>query len=356
MTCVSRAGESIGTGGVRFVHGGIFATKSQLGATMTSLRSWFVSGPCSLPLSPFVLRPLASVNFGFQAGSGDISQSLQPIIYDEAAKVDVSQTYENGPLVDVGGSYMLFGKWGVGVSYNHTSGDGNATIAAQIPDPKGFDNPRAVSLSASGLKHSEDAVHVDVLYRFAATPKIDVTVGGGPTFFAMKQEFVTELAVTETSPPPGPYNPGRHTDDHGREEIAGGFNIGADVTYMLTPSMGVGCCSDSRMRTLAGRANTPTPIGVRAAASRSAAGSAIAFRSLVRGVQGWTRSSTDRGHRGGRPRWPAATRIRALQRRHQRPAPPVTSSGLRPTVDPESAGAHADRSANGAGPPTSTSS
>ena len=77
---------------------------------MTSLRSWFVSGAvlamaaAASPAHAQDSKFTASVNFGFQAGSGDISQSLQPIIYDEAAKVDGAQSYENGPLVDVGGS------------------------------------------------------------------------------------------------------------------------------------------------------------------------------------------------------------------------------------------------------------
>jgi len=238
---------------------------------MTSLRSWFVSGAllamaaAASPAQAQDSKFTASVNFGFQAGSGDISQSLQPIIYDEAAKVDVSQTYENGPLVDLGGSYMLFGKWGVGVAYNHTSGDGNATIAAEIPDPKVFDNPRAVSLSATGLKHNEDAVHVDILYRFAATPKIDVTVGGGPTFFSMKQEFVTEFAVTETSPPPGPYvNPTVIPTITGVKKSPVGFNIGADVTYMLTHSMGVGLLLRfAHANPSLDVPNTPTPIEVK---------------------------------------------------------------------------------------------
>jgi hypothetical protein len=239
---------------------------------MTSLRSCFVLGAvlamaaAASPAQAQDSKFTASVNFGFQAGSGDISQSLQPIIYDEAAKVDVSQSYENGPLVDVGGSYMLFGKWGVGVAYNHTSGDGDATIAAQIPDPKVFDNPRAVSLSASGLKHNEDAVHVDVLYRFAATPKIDVTLSAGPTFFAMKQEFVTEFAVTETSPPPGPYvNPTVTPTITGVKKSPVGFNIGADVTYMLTHSMGVGMLLRfAHANPSLDVPNTPTPIEVRA--------------------------------------------------------------------------------------------
>src|SRR5262249_22758529 len=108
---------------------------------MTSLRSWFVSGAvlvlaaAASPAQAQDKKFTASVNFGFQAGSGDISQKLQPQIYDEPAIIDVAQTYESGPLFDVGGTYMLFGKFGAGVAYNHTSGDGNASISAQIPDP-----------------------------------------------------------------------------------------------------------------------------------------------------------------------------------------------------------------------------
>jgi hypothetical protein len=242
---------------------------------MTSLRSCFVSGAvlamvaAASPAHAQDSKFTASVNFGFQAGSGDISQKLQPLIYDEAANIDVAQTYENGPLIDVGGSYMLFGKWGVGVAYNHTSGDGNATIAAGIPDPKVTSPPaqfRTVALSANGLKHNEDAVHVDLLYRFAATPKIDVTVGGGPTFFAMKQEFVTEFAVTETSPPPGPYvNPTVTPTITGVKKSPVGFNIGADVTYMLTHSMGVGMLLRfAHANPSLDVPNTPTPIEVHA--------------------------------------------------------------------------------------------
>jgi hypothetical protein len=247
---------------------------------MTSLRSWFVSAAVMMMVavaSPVLAQDskfTASVNFGFQSGSGDISQNLQPLIYDETANIDIAQTYENGPLVDVGGSYMLFGKWGVGVSYNHTSGDGNATIAAQIPDPKVFDNPRAVSLAANGLKHNEDAVHVDLLYRFVATPKIDVTLGVGPTFFVMKQEFVTELAVTETSAPPGPYvNPSVAPTVTGVKKSPVGFNIGADATYMLTHTIGVGVLLRyAYANPSLDVPNTPTPVEVRAGGFQIAGG------------------------------------------------------------------------------------
>ena len=213
---------------------------------MTSLRSWFVSGAvlalatAASPAQAQDSKFTASVNFGYQAGSGDISQSLQPIIYDEAAKIDVSQTYENGPLVDVGGTYLFYGKWGASVAYSHTSGDGNASVSAAIPDPFVTDNPRAVSFSANGLKHSENQVHVDVVYRFVATPKIDVTVGVGPTFFSMNQDFVTDVTVTETATVPPFTNPTVTPTISTVKKSPVGFNIGADVTYMVTHNMGVG--------------------------------------------------------------------------------------------------------------------
>jgi hypothetical protein len=249
---------------------------------MTSLRSWFVSvaavaafaSPAGAQTSSqsssqstgmISGKLTAFVNFGFQAGSGDISQNLQPVIYDEAAKIDVAQTYENGPLVDVGGTYLIFGKWGASVAYNHTSGDGNASISGSIPDPFITDNPRAVALTANGLKHNENAVHVDVVYRFAATPKIDVTVGVGPTFFSMDQEFVTDVAVSETAATPPFTNPTVTPTVSKVKKSPVGFNIGADVTYMLTHNMGVGMLLRfAHANPSLDVPNTPTPIDVRA--------------------------------------------------------------------------------------------
>jgi hypothetical protein len=262
---------------------------------MTSLRSWFVSAAVLLVAafaSPAAAQTssqasqsssqstgmisgklTAFFNFGFQAGSGDIAQKLSPIVYDEAANIDVAQTYEAGPLVDVGGEYMLFGKWGVGVAYNHTSGDGNATIAAQIPDPLVTDQPRAVSLSAPGLKHTENAVHVDVLYRFAATPKIDVTVGAGPTFFGMKQEFVTDVTVAETVTSPPFVNPTVTPVVSGVRRSPVGFNLSADTTYLVTPKFGVGLLLRfAHANPSIDVPNTATPVDVRAGGFQVAGG------------------------------------------------------------------------------------
>src|SRR4026207_365622 len=138
---------------------------------MNFLRSWFVSGvvlalgaqaaptfaqtPPIPPPGP-ESRISAWLNFGAQAGSGDLSQHLTPTIYDEPAAVDVAQAYESGPLVDVGGGYFFHGNFGAGLSYSHTSGDGNATIAAQIPNPLFADQFRAGGANATGRTDRED--------------------------------------------------------------------------------------------------------------------------------------------------------------------------------------------------------
>jgi opacity protein-like surface antigen len=207
------------------------------------------------------------VNFGAQLGSGDLTQQFTPIIYDEAATIDIAQTYENGPLFDVGGSYLVYGDFGVGVSYSHTSGDGNATIAAQIPDPLVFDRPRGASAAASGLGHSEDQVHVSLLYRYAAMPKLDVTVGIGPTFFSVKQELVPTVDVTEASPSPV-ITP--HVVK--ASDSAVGVHVSADATYMVTDNIGAGVLLRFARSTAEVSAENSPSVDVKAGGFQIAAG------------------------------------------------------------------------------------
>ena len=208
---------------------------------MTSFRT-VVGGFCVLacllaavPVSAQDGRITASINFGVQGGSDDFTQRLTPTIYDEAASLDIAQTSESGPLFDIGGSFLAFGNIGFGLSYSRTSGDGTAAIAAQIPDPLFFDRLRAASTSADGLDHSEHAVHLQVLYRFAASPKLDVSVGIGPTFFSVNQELVETVEVTETGATPTITPRVVEASDS-----PVGVNFGADITYMVNETFGAG--------------------------------------------------------------------------------------------------------------------
>lgn len=225
---------------------------------MTSFRT-FVGGLCVLaslllatPAAAQESRFTASVNFGAQGGSGDFTQRLTPTIYDEPASISVGQTYESGPLFDIGGNYLVFGNIGVGVSYSHTAGDGNAVLAGEIPDQIVFDRPRSATATAEGLDHKEDAVHLTVTYRFAASPKLDITLGIGPTFFSVKQQLVDTVTVTETAGGPSMTPQVVEASDS-----PVGINVGADVTYMVTKTFGAGVL----LRYAGGSADLSTPSG-----------------------------------------------------------------------------------------------
>jgi len=195
-------------------------------------------------------RVTASINFGAQARSGDFTQRLTPTIYDELALIDISQTFESGPLFDIGGGVTLFGNLGVGLSYSRTAGDGVASVAAQIPNQLFYDQPRGASASADGLDHTENAVHLQVFYRYAASPKIDVTVGIGPTFFSVKQQLIDGIDVTE----PTPTISAKVVE---ASDSPVGVNFSADLTYMVTKSMGAGVL----LRYAAGSGDFATPSG-----------------------------------------------------------------------------------------------
>ncbi len=178
-------------------------------------------------------RVTASINFGAQGSSGDFTQRLTPTIYDETAEIDIAQNYETGALFDIGAGVTVFGNLGVGVAYSRTSGDGVASVAARIPDPLFFDRPRGAAASVDSLDHTESAVHLQVFYRFAASPKLDISVGLGPTFFSVTQELIDNVTVTEPTPTVTPVV-AKLSDS------PVGFNIGADVTYLITKTVGAG--------------------------------------------------------------------------------------------------------------------
>jgi opacity protein-like surface antigen len=195
-------------------------------------------------------RLTAGISFGAQTRSGDFTQRLTPTIYEETATVDIAQNYESGGLFDIGGEALIFGDLGVGIHFTRTAGDGTAAIAARIPDRLFFDRLRAATGVADGLDHTENAVHVQVLYRFAATPKIDVTVGLGPTFFSVKQELINSVDVIEPTPSITP-----QVVEASDSPV--GVNVGADITYMVTERVGAGVL----LRYAAGSADLTTPGG-----------------------------------------------------------------------------------------------
>ena len=175
-----------------------------------------------------------SVNGGAQTGSHTLTSSSSFPLYDETATVDTSQKVKGGGIFDIGGAYRVWGKnLLAGVSFTHTSSKSDVTLNARIPDPIVYDQPRSVSSSQGGAKHSETAVHIDAIWMIPVASKIDVGVFAGPSIIAVKQDLVGTLSVSE----PGPTVSAPLSES---SKTAVGVNLGADVQYMVTKRWGAG--------------------------------------------------------------------------------------------------------------------
>lgn len=179
-------------------------------------------------------KGFANLSGGVQSGSHTVGTNPTFPIYDETAGVATSQKVKGGGLFDVSAGYKVWRNLAVGLGFTSTSSKEGATLTAAIPDPVFFDRPRTVAATVSGLKHSEKAVHIIGTWMIPVTDKIDVGLMLGPTVFTVKQQLPGTLTVAE----PGPTV--TNVAVTSASKTSAGFNLGVDVTYMVTKRYGGG--------------------------------------------------------------------------------------------------------------------
>ena len=184
-------------------------------------------------------RGYGHLNLGVQATSHDLDQDTAFVIYDEPGRIQVGGSGGGGALFDIGGGWRVWRQLYAGLSFTSGSNTEDAAINGTVPHPFFFDEFRTVTGTAPGLKHSEQAVHLQAMWRFPVTTRFDVLVGGGPTFFSVDQDLVSGITVTEIGIPTTGVNLTGVTVERASEGTVG-FNLGADGTYLLTRRFGVG--------------------------------------------------------------------------------------------------------------------
>ena len=179
-------------------------------------------------------RGTLHVNLGVQATSREIAESRTFTLYEETGTADGIREVGPGVLIDIGADVRVWNNVFVGVGYSRFSDKGNVALTAQVPDPLLFERPRSVPLDLPDLSHTEQAFHTQLLLRLPLTEKIDVTFGGGPSFYSLKQDLLDAVSVTEGATP----TVAGTTTSESKSGV--GFNLGADATYLVTERLGAG--------------------------------------------------------------------------------------------------------------------
>jgi hypothetical protein len=188
--------------------------------------------------TPWSERVHISVNGAFQATTNDFSDRFEFERYLETGSTDVDYPIQGGVIFDAGAGYRFWKNLAAGVSVSYFTRDDVPSTTTSVPHPFFFNQPREVTGDATGVKRSETAVHVQAMYLIKAGRHLRLVLSGGPSFFNVEQDLVTEVSVTETFPfDTATFASAQKSRKKGS---APAFNVGADVMWMLTRTLGVG--------------------------------------------------------------------------------------------------------------------
>lgn len=210
-------------------------------STLLAVAALLVAVPASAQ-GPAPLRSgYVNLNFlGFQGQSQEFPVAGAFPLYGEDARFEVVHEVKGGPLFDVGGGVRVWNDLSAGLSFSRRFKDTrDATVATEVPSPIFTDAFRSATGTATGLGHSERAVHLHAVWRVPLTEEFDVSVSFGPSFFTVERDVVESITVAEVGGDFSAVNISgittRETSDTGT-----GVNIGVDGTYMFTRQLGGG--------------------------------------------------------------------------------------------------------------------
>src|SRR5438552_10969592 len=206
--------------------------------------------PAAPPSMGFV-----NINVGGQAASRSVEVNQTFPLYGETARVTTSESVGSGALFDISGGYRVWRNVSAAIGFSNFSKSSDASGAASIPNPLIFGQPAAVSLSQSGLHHSERAVHIMASWLFPVTNEFDVTFAVGPSVFSAKQEVIS------VNVPPGTQSANASVGSESKSGV--GAIVQVDGNYMLRRKWRAAWGAGAFMRYAGAKVDLPSVPGMK---------------------------------------------------------------------------------------------
>lgn len=209
------------------------------------------AAPASAQAPPGEARVFVTVNGGLQALTRGFSENVvfpesggayEDVLSGAAAQEQARFTSDyrprNGTLLDASGGVRIASHFGIGIGVSRFSYEDAASVAALAPHPFFLDRDRSLSGASPPLTRGETAVHLQALALAPASPSVTVTVFGGPTFFDVSQQLVTDVRFTHEYP----YDTAAFASAAASRKSGSkiGFNVGADVVWYFSTRVGIG--------------------------------------------------------------------------------------------------------------------
>jgi hypothetical protein len=185
----------------------------------------------SAQTAPWSDRGYVNVGWGVESGSSSITDSRTSSIYEETATITSSSTFTSGSLFDVGVGVRIWKNLTVGAAYHQEQNDADGTLTGSIPSPVFFNRPRTLNETVENLDRKEQATHLVFGWVMPFGSKFDVILSGGPSFFRLTQDAVSNVRIGEQG--------GAFTSVIAeptiteRSKSVTGYNAGVDATYIV---------------------------------------------------------------------------------------------------------------------------
>jgi hypothetical protein len=180
--------------------------------------------------TPWSDRGYINVGWGVESGSSTMTDTRTSTIYEEPATVTTTSAWTSGSLFDVGVGLRVYRNLTVGVGYHQEQNDTDGQVTGSIPSPIFFNKPRTLS-GSEPLDRKEMATHLVIGWVIPFNSKLDVMVFGGPSFFRLTQDVISDVKPNESQATSSTI--AATTTKTERAKSITGFNAGVDATYIV---------------------------------------------------------------------------------------------------------------------------
>ena len=182
-------------------------------------------------------RVFISVNAASQPTKNPFTDRFDFEVNRETGTTEVDYPVSGGLLADGSVAVRLWKGLGAGVAVSRFTRDITATMTSRVPHPFFFERLREVAGEAT-VTRTEQAVHLQAVYRVALRAPFEVTLFAGPSFIRVEQDVVSAVEYDESFPFDAATF--RRAQTASISGSATGINAGADVTWMFSRYVGVG--------------------------------------------------------------------------------------------------------------------
>ena len=137
------------------------------------------------------------VGGGYHFNTFDVSETRTEPYFAETKSWTASYSLGNAPTFAFGGGVRAWHNLVVAATFTSFKDEEPSNITGSVPNPFFFNKPRSFSGTSDPLTHQEQTVHVSAIWRVRVSPKLEVGVGGGPSFISLQQDFVKDVEFTE---------------------------------------------------------------------------------------------------------------------------------------------------------------